>query len=121
MQKKVITEKYNFIISLEDNLDTCLFSILAICNQTGRYSSINNLNQIIADLNIDPANPKYEDSNWVLSVREGRKLFNRAVNLFNGDYLAFLKDRLDEDRSCGEWENTIHSEFANTKDQNDRQ
>jgi len=96
---------YKIILDNEENLRHCDFSIIAVCKQTNRCSSINNLNPILSELAVDPANPKYEDSSWCLSDAEGRRLFKKAAALLDSsDYIKYLEGRLDEDRACGEWE-----------------
>jgi hypothetical protein len=104
MEKFYESDKYKDRVILENDSALCGLSILVICKQTGRCSSINNLNQMLEDLGVDPTKSKYEDSSWVLSRKEAQKLYKRTVRLFNNGYAKFLEVYLDEDRSYGEWE-----------------
>ena len=102
--------KYNFeIIYKEINESECYWTLRAICKESNHYSGINNLNPILSELGIHESTRcgRFEDSsNWSVSKREMKK-FNNITNSFLTDkkYLIYLKNRLDEDRTRGEWEN----------------
>jgi len=109
MKRSFGGRKYDYQIMLDDDARLCGFSILAICKQTGRCSSINNLNQMLSELDVNPDNPKYEDSAWVLPAKEAKRLYRKVVSIFSiPSFPEFLERFLDDDRSCGEWENVYN-------------
>ena len=68
-----------------------------------------NLNPILSELGIDESTicGRFEDSSmWEVGRREMKK-FNKITKAFltSKNYLKYLKNKLDEDRSQGEWEN----------------
>ena len=101
---------YNFkIIYKEINKSECYWTLRAICKESNCYSGINNLNPILSELGMDESTicGRFEDSSiWKVSKREMKK-FNKITNSFltSKKYLKYLKNKLDEDRSQGEWEN----------------
>jgi len=101
-------KRYNFEIRVEKDQRTSAFSIRAISKDTGRYSSINNLNTILSELGVDNDNPKYNDSTWVLGVKEAER-FSDVIKkyLASPRFVHYLERKLDEDRACGEWENIL--------------
>ena len=101
--------KYNFeIIYKELNKNECSWTLKAICRETNCYSGINNLNHILSELGIaEFIYGRFEDSSgWSVRKLE-MKRFNKIAKsvLTSENYLKYLEDRLDEDRSQGEWEN----------------
>lgn len=104
----VKSEKYRFSVIRESTGEADLFSIRATDPLTGRYSSINNLNTILAELDVDPWDEKFVDSVWVLDYSEAAEFEKIAVNLLTDKtFMEYLERRLDEDRGYGEWENII--------------
>ena len=102
--------KYNFILKTTDAEIKNDFSILAINKKTYLCSSINNLNLILSELEIDCQSAswrnQFDDSSWILPYGLAKSLFYKAKNLFSDiDFLAFLESYLDLDREEGEWEN----------------
>lgn len=85
------------------------FSIRAICRNSLKYSSINNLNTILSLLDVQLEDRQYEDSTWIIP-RHKADTFSQIIHqAFNeGSFLAFLEKQLDDDRLEGEWENQIH-------------
>lgn len=99
---------YNYEVVLETVGSERNFYIRAIDIQTGRYSSINNLNMILNELYVDIENPRYHDSLWSVEASEIYRLRDTAVSLLSDlNFIRYLEDHLDEDRRCGEWENLI--------------
>lgn len=106
-------KKYNYKIINEefDNNEFC-WTLRATCKETKRYSGINNLNSILSRLfdggyDMEVEKGRFEDSfAWDVSEEE-RDRFNEIVICFlnNAKYLIYLEDKLDEDRSQGEWAN----------------
>ena len=86
--------------------DRGYFSIEATDIVSLRYSSINNVNGIMAEfVDDDIDNPKFEDSTWVVSQKNGKKLFKTAIDMLSSKrYVEYLERCLDEDRWWGEWE-----------------
>ncbi|HEX9896309.1 MAG TPA: hypothetical protein VGA85_01435 [Dehalococcoidales bacterium] len=101
-------KRYNFEILAEKDRRYSTFSIRAISKDTGKYSSINNLNTILSELGVDNDNPKCEDSFWVLTVKEADK-FTEIIrqDLSSPSFTDYLESKLDEDRECGEWANSL--------------
>mgnify|MGYP001075469219 CR=1 FL=1 len=101
--KKIIKSKiYNFEITAENNY----FGIKAKHKPTGRFSYINNLNAILAELNVNINDNKYQDSSWSLSKNEVENLGKLSKELLlNNSFRKYIEEKLDEDRECGEWEN----------------
>ncbi len=102
--------KYNFeMIYKEFNKNKCSWTLKAICKKTNCYSGINNLNPVLSELGIseDTTYGRFEDSSrWEVSKQE-MKEFNKNAKSFltSKKYLKYLENKLDEDRSQGEWEN----------------
>ncbi len=98
--------KYNFILKTTDAEIKNDFSILAIDKKTNLCSSINNLNLILSELEIDCKDSRFADSSWILPYELGKSLYYKAKNLFSDkEFLAFLENYLDLDREESEWEN----------------
>lgn len=81
----------------------------AICKKTSHYSGINNLNPVLSELSVDGdvIGKRFEDSSgWEVTKQEMKK-FNNIIKSFltSKTYLKYLENKLDEDRSLGEWEN----------------
>lgn len=101
--------KYNFILVTNDNGIESSFSILAIDKKTMLCSSINNLNLILNELNINCQDYKYADSSWNLPSGVVNRLFEESRQLFlDNEFIKFLEDFLDLDREEGEWENVYN-------------
>lgn len=102
--------RYNFkIINEKINKDEWYWTLKAISKETSHSSGINNLNSILSELGIDldSMRRRFEDSClWKVSKRE-MKNFNKIAGSFltSRKYLKYLENRLEEDRSQGEWEN----------------
>lgn len=98
--------KYNFILKTTDAGIKNDFSILAIDNKTNLCSSINNLNLILSELEIDCQDYQFDDSSWILPYGLAKSLFLKAKNLFSDiEFIGFVESYLDFDREEGEWEN----------------
>ena len=98
--------KYNFILRFIDNGIKSDFSILAIDKKTNLCSSINNLNLILSELEIDYQDHQFDDSSWILSYELAKSLFYKAKNLFSDiEFIGFVEIYLDLDREEGKWEN----------------
>ena len=110
-------EKYSFDIVVENYSIDCYFHVRAICRDSKRTSCINNLNSMLSLFSpdcykseddyyawLDDSN--YHDSSWVISKDEAKKLVKIAEkSLRDSSFLKYLENKLDEDRSEGEWEN----------------
>lgn len=98
--------RYFFEIEFVPNLGQHVFNLVAVHKKSLRYSTINTLNTILSWCDI-PANDRREnDSDWILSKKEYKRFKKFVIDLFSDDYsISYLENRLDEDRSCGEWEN----------------
>jgi len=108
MITKLSGKRYNFEIITENSDVYSDFSIRAISQDLRRYSSINNLNVILAEFDIAFDDPKFADSSWTLTQEEVNHLEEIAVQLFSSShFLTFLEGKLDEDRMAGEWENQL--------------
>jgi hypothetical protein len=98
--------RYNFEIMVENTDAYSDFSIRAICKNTRRFSSINNLNSMLSEFDISGDAPKFDDSTWTLTEEETNHLEATARQLFSSpSFLEYLEDKLDEDRMAGEWAN----------------
>jgi len=102
--------KYNFeIIYKGFNKNECSWTLKAVCKETNCYSGITNLNPVLSELGIsgDIICRRFEGSfGWEVSKQEMEK-FNKIAKSFltSEKYLRYLENKLDEDRSHGEWEN----------------
>jgi hypothetical protein len=100
--------RYNFEIMVESTDTYSDFSIKAICKNTRRFSSINNLNAMLSEFDISGDDPKFDDSTWTLAEEEINHFDATARQLFSSShFLTFLEGKLDEDRMAGEWENQL--------------
>lgn len=112
MTYKTEGNDYDFRLEITNTGIESGFSILAIDKKTKQCSSINNLNLILSELDINDRDCRFADSSWVLPHKLGNHLFCRAKKLLSDtELLKFLEDYLDLDREEGEWEN-IYSSWA---------
>lgn len=103
MIKKIRGKKYNFYITRKGGE----FSIKAICLSSGRYSFINNLNLILSEFAISGDESNYCDSWWIISENKAVKFEKIAAEILSDKkFRIYLEEKLDQDRQCGEWENT---------------
>ena len=99
-------DNYRFEIATGTKGRERIFYIRAYDNRTGRFSSINNLNTILSELEIDVDNPRYYDSLWEVKESEISCLKNKTITLLSDPmFRRFLEYKLDEDQDCEEWEN----------------
>lgn len=98
--------RYDFRLEFDDIEGEVAFGLRAICRESQRTSCINNLNAILSLLQVNPEEPKYADTEWVVG-RSRAARFRRIVTraLSGNDYIQYLETQLDEDRSYGEWAN----------------
>lgn len=110
MITRISGRRYNFEIETEKGRRYSTFSIRAISTDSGKFSSINNLNAILSELGIEGDNPKFDDSSWVLTNKEAHEFENLIIEgLSSPSFIYYLEGKLDEDRSCGEWANSLSS------------
>ena len=101
---KFYGNEYNLFI-VSDKVKN-IFFIKALHKKTKRYSSINNLNYILPELNINTTNQKSSDSQWELSRKEINNFVKKITNpLGNKKFLEYLENQLNLDRIYGEWKN----------------
>ncbi len=102
--------KYDIEIIQQNADDMIFFSIRAICRDSGRYSSINNLNAILSLLDVDVEDQQFEDSTWIVSEKQV-DAFSKVVHcaLSDESFVDYLEKGIDDDRLEGEWENSLHS------------
>jgi hypothetical protein len=101
-------KRYDFEIHTEEEGCYSTFYIRAICKDTGKYSSINNLNTILDVLGVDINKPTYGDSSWVVTSKEAEHLGNITKRgLSSPLFKDYLECQLDEDKDCGEWTNML--------------
>ena len=103
-------EKYLFdIVSLKEG-QLVSFYIRATCKLTRRTSCVNNLNPILSEFNIDSANQRFAESMWEVSRIEADHFISIVKEIFPSiSFLKYLENKLDEDRTVGEWENILVS------------
>ena len=95
-------ENYNFCVVTNRSE----FYIKAIHSVSLRFSFINNLNAILSEFNIDIDNKKVSESQWLISERQSKSFFKKAINFLSDKvYRDYIERKLNEDRECGEWEN----------------
>ena len=107
-------ERYNFEVVSEDFGDEIDFHIRVICKITRRTSCINNLNAVLSELlteheseNYDTY-PEFHDSTWVVSKSKAKRFIRKAKKfLSDSRFVAYLENKLDEDREESKWENII--------------
>ena len=116
MITKISGRRYDFEIETERGRRYSTFSVRAISRDSGRYSSINNLNAILSALDIEGDNPKFYDSAWTLTNKE-TNIFENAIkqSLSSPFFINYLESKLDEDRTCGEWANSIPSSSVQSR------
>lgn len=108
MISEIKGNRYNFEVREESAGEYADFSIRAINNNSGRFSSINNLNAILSELEIDDNDSKFWDSDWKISVEEGTQIIEKTrILLSSPSFLAYLENKLDEDRALGEWSSEV--------------
>lgn len=106
MIEKYPGNKYSFEVKIVQAANQILFSITAIHKKTRHYSYINTLNTILSEFGISGKNTRTENNEWLLSKFEFKKYKKILNNILIDSYSAhYLESKLDEDRSCGEWEN----------------
>ena len=106
MIRKFKGDRYSFEVEAEPFHDQFYFSITTIHKKSRRSSCINTLNQILSEFEIGERDPRQEQSDWLLTKGELLRFRNRARSLFTRrSSIVFMESALDEDRSCGEWEN----------------
>ena len=103
MRKRIHGDKYDFRVVAKENE----FFIQAIDKVSLRYSCINNLNAILSELVHDQYNnDRFGDSWWEVSREEGEQFAKTSVeSLSNDGFRHYIENKLDEDRTLGEWEN----------------
>ena len=102
--------KYKFNIEFQkDNSDKGYFTVCAISKNSGKCSTVNNLNFILSNFDIDSVNPNIsESSGWLISEEEFRNYFEICNSIIaDNESLKIFEDSLDEDRFEGEWANVI--------------
>ncbi len=93
---------YNFCV-VADGIEFC---IKALDLTSSRFSFINNLNVILSEFGVDIDDARVSESRWVVSKKQGKLFFKKAVNFLSDKvYRSYLERKLDEDKECGEWEN----------------
>jgi len=99
-------KKYDFEMVSQNVRNDFYFFIRAICKSTKRTSCINNLNPILSEFNVEVDDPKFWDSTWIITKEEAANLEAKGKQfLADSSFRDYLENRLDEDRSLGEWEN----------------
>jgi len=113
--KRFSGNRYNYELTLDEDSNETLFMIRAVCKETGRFSSINNLNAMLGEFDLEPDNPEYEDSFWIIDRSRAEELFRTTECLLSDrQFVVYLEKRLDEDRMYGEWENVFRmGRFSN--------
>ncbi len=98
--------KYSFGIFSEKEEQDCCFFVRAIAKPSRKSSCINNLNAMLSEFGIDIEDPRFADSQWVVSKEKAQQFSDIATEaLSNRSFLEYIERQLDEDRSLGEWEN----------------
>lgn len=103
MRNTIHGSKYNFHVVAKENK----FYIQAVDKVSLRYSCINNLNSILSELVHDQYSDKrYSDSCWEVSQEKGEQFAKFLVKTLSSNrFRHYLENKLDEDRTLGEWEN----------------
>ena len=93
------------VLTRSVNFNEYLFCINAKCIHTGLFSSINNLNAILSELDIGIDDPLVEDSSWIVKKDDVIK-YKQIIESSLSDpiYLKYLEKQLDLDRELSEWE-----------------
>lgn len=106
MLKRYIGDRYLFEIESVPVARRFVFTITAIDRKSGRRSHVNNLNGILSQFDLDEEDPRYEESDWLVSAKENEQFRVRAGEVFRSKYqLGQIEATLDEDRMLGEWAN----------------
>lgn len=99
-------EKYIIeVLTRSVNFNEYLFCINAKCINTGLFSSINNLNTILSELDIGIDDPLGEDSSWIVKKEDAFK-YKKIIktSLSSPIFFKYLEKQLDLDRELSEWE-----------------
>ncbi len=108
MRKKIVSNRYSFLIELANGEKENFFQILCLCKKENSKSAITNLNFIISELLSPTINNTDIDSILRINIIEGAKLFERAVTSFkNKSWVTALEKSLDEDRTLGGWNSSF--------------
>ena len=80
------------------------------------------LTPMLSELGVNPEDPKFGDSWWELpTVEEAKELADHAKALVsNKQFVSYLEEKLDEDRSYGEWENVERMPYRKNKSKRKR-
>lgn len=96
-------KRYLIEVSAKNSGDGRLFAIRAICKSTLLTSCINNLNPILSEFRVNDT--RIAESSWFVSCIKSKILFKQAKKFLSSPiFLQYLEEKLDEDRSLGEWE-----------------
>lgn len=103
MKTVIKGQNYNFCVVA----DGWRFYIKALHLASFRFSFINNLNSVLSEFNISADDKKVSESQWIISKRQSGVFFKRATRfLLSKSSRNYIEKKLDEDRECGEWENS---------------
>ncbi len=103
MKTVIKGQNYNFRVVAEE----VKFYIEAIHFTPLRFSFINNLNVVLSEFNINIDDKKVSESQWIVSKRQSSLFFKKALGLLlDKGSRDYIEEKLDEDRECGEWENS---------------
>ncbi|TSC74866.1 MAG: hypothetical protein G01um101433_985 [Parcubacteria group bacterium Gr01-1014_33] len=103
MKTTIKGQSYNFCIVANG----MRFYIKALHRASSRFSFINNLNTILSEFNINVDDKRVSESQWLIPKKQGGLFFKKAVEfLLSRNSRSYIERKLDEDRECGEWENS---------------
>ncbi len=104
MRTKIFSNRYEFLIELQQYNDEYYFEIFSLYKVTNQKSIVTNLNFIMSELVFPVLETTDIDTTISLNRTRGIKLFQESVLSFRNKYwIKLLEEKLDEDRNYGGW------------------
>lgn len=99
-------KKYYFEIEFDPYNQIYIFNIVVVHKKSLRWSTINTLNTILSWFEIQQNDKRENDSDWIISNIEYMRFKKFITEIFSDkNAISYLEDKLDEDRTYGEWAN----------------
>jgi hypothetical protein len=99
--------RYDFVIEATPAECEFWYELRAIHRASGRWSIVNTVNAVMAELLTDEqdlTDPRWAEVPWGVSSDDCATLVQVAYEMLNDEHcLAKIEDALDEDRAEGEW------------------
>jgi len=104
--KRYTGKNYLFEVESTPEKRKVWFTIIAIDRVSGHFSHDNNVNGILGQFDFKEDDPRMEESDWLLSAKEGQSFQATADRMFKSkSSLKYIESALNADRIEGEWAN----------------